>query len=144
MSPVDRVFLDANILFSAAYLPESRLGELWSLPKVELVTSEFALEEARRNLLAYQPEAVPLLEQLRAGITITTEAALPLTLPDPELPEKDQPILAAALAAGCTHLLTGDARHFGHLYGHTIAGVLVLTPAQYFRKLQARRRRGRR
>ncbi len=37
---------------------------------------------------------------------------------------KDQPILAAANGAGCTHLLTGDARHFGHLYGKRVQGAL--------------------
>ncbi|MEW6487686.1 MAG: hypothetical protein AB1578_07205 [Thermodesulfobacteriota bacterium] len=34
-----------------------------------------------------------------------------------ELPLKAQVILAAAIAAKATHLLTGDRRHFGPLYG---------------------------
>ena len=29
------------------------------------------------------------------------------------------PIVATAVAAECTHLLTGDKRHFGRLYGET-------------------------
>jgi uncharacterized protein len=47
---VDRVFLDANILFSAAYRPNAGLRLIWQVPNVELVTSAYAVEEARRNL----------------------------------------------------------------------------------------------
>jgi len=137
---VDRVFLDANVLFSAAFLPGSRLRELWSLSRAELVTSSFALEEARRNLLAYAPESIPALEQLARGLIMVPEAA---SLPPPadvNLPNKDQPILFAAIAAGCTHLLTGDTRHFGPLYGPAVQGVVVMTPAQYLRRRRARGR----
>ena len=143
---MDRLFLDANILFSAAYLPESRLRGLWALGKVELATSQFAADEAQRNLLAYAPEAVGLLKQLCAAVTIVAEApsSLPPLPAEVGLPDKDQPILAAAIGAGCTHLLTGDTRHFGHFYGKRIQGVLVLTPAQYFRRRATRGRRAQR
>jgi predicted nucleic acid-binding protein len=139
---MDRVFLDANILFSAAYVPASGLRSLWSLREAELVTSQFALDEARRNLLAYAPDGIDLLEELCAGLTIVSKAVSSLPLPgDIELPDKDQPILAAAVGAGCTHLLTGDTRHFGPLYGRRILGVLVLTPAQYLRRRAAKGRK---
>jgi predicted nucleic acid-binding protein len=54
------------------------------------------------------------------------------------LDPKDQPILLAAIHGRADYLLTGDARHFGHLYGKRIRGVLVLRPRQYFER---RRRR---
>jgi hypothetical protein len=38
------------------------------------------------------------------------------------LPEKNLPILRAAVASGATYLVTGDRRHFGQ----EVAGVLVL------------------
>jgi len=137
---VDRVFLDANVLFSAAYLPDSRLRELWSLADAELLTSAFALGEARRNLLIHAPSAASLLDELSAQVVVLSEAAPPLTVPgDVGLPGKDEPILAAAVVSGCTHLLTGDTRHFGSLYGRMIHGVLVLTPAQYFARRRGRR-----
>jgi predicted nucleic acid-binding protein len=44
-----------------------------------------------------------------------------------ELPENDAPILAAAAAAGADLLVTGDRRHFGHLYGTVVGRVLVVT-----------------
>jgi predicted nucleic acid-binding protein len=61
------------------------------------------------------------------------------TLPEAvRLDPKDQPILLAAIHARAGYLLTGDVRHFDHLYGRRIEGVLVLRPAQYFGRRQRR------
>ena len=45
-----RVFLDANVLFLCAYLAMSGLARLWRLPDTVLLSSSYAVEEARRNL----------------------------------------------------------------------------------------------
>lgn len=126
---MDRLFLDANVLFSAAYREESGLLRLWKLESVELVTSSYAVEEARRNLnRGPQREC---LGDLTVGIRVVTEVPR-LTRPlGVELAEKDAPILAAAVACQATHLLTGDRRHFGHLFGKRVSDVLVLTPRGY-------------
>ena len=47
------------------------------------------------------------------------------------LPEKDLPILLAAIDGGATHLLTGDWEHFGPYFRQEIGGVLILPPAEY-------------
>ena len=47
---MDRLFLDANVLFSAAYRPSAGLLQLWKLRNVILCSSRYALEEARINL----------------------------------------------------------------------------------------------
>jgi hypothetical protein len=44
------------------------------------------------------------------------------------LPDKERPILFAAIGAGATHLLTGDFQHFGPYCGERIEGVLILAP----------------
>ena len=129
---MDKVFLDANVLFSAAYRSDSRLLDLWSLAETELVTSVFALEEARHNLSAHRPQALARLDRLTESLTIV-DGLLASTPADIELAEKDSPILAAAISASCSHLITGDNQHFGSLYGHCVQGVLILTPAQYFK-----------
>jgi len=49
------------------------------------------------------------------------------------LPEKDEPILRAAIAAGATDLLTGDLRDFRSLFGKRYGGVLVQTPGEFLR-----------
>lgn len=45
-----RLFLDANVLFSAAYKGDARVRRLWRLDDVVLYSSRYALEEARFNL----------------------------------------------------------------------------------------------
>ena len=129
---MDRLFLDANILFSAAYRPDAGLRRLWDLPDAELITSAYAAEEARRNL--DRPEQRVALAALlrRMRVLGTAPEALPHP-PDIGLAEKDLPILAAALAVQATHLLTGDVRHFGRYYGRRVGGTLILPPATYLR-----------
>ena len=124
---MDRIFLDANVLFSAAYRENSGLIEIWRLKGVRLLSSSYAIEEARRNLAAAEQRRrlQHLLEDLE--ILETHAARLQTTLP-----EKDQPILAAAVAGRATHLITGDVKHFGEFFGKVLAGVLVLPPAAYF------------
>ena len=125
----DRVFLDANVLFSAAWLEDSGLARLWRLKGVTLITSHYAVAEAERNLDTDAQRA--RLRALTVGMLLvdaTGEAALPNGV---ELISKDAPILLAAINAQATHLLTGDRRHFGTLYGRTIKEVKVLPPATY-------------
>ena len=44
------------------------------------------------------------------------------------LPEKDRPVLAAAIDLRCQALITGDRTHFGTLYGKTVGGVTIHSP----------------
>jgi len=48
------------------------------------------------------------------------------------LPEKDRPVLLAAVQARVTHLITGDLQHFSAYRGQIIQGVLICTPRDYF------------
>jgi predicted nucleic acid-binding protein len=85
-----------------------------------------------------RPEGVPRLKQLLESVS-TVAAPQGLKLAENiRLDPKDQPILLAAIHGKAEYLLTGDGRHFGHLYGKRIEGVLVLRPAQHFER---RRRR---
>lgn len=126
-----RVFLDANVLFSAAYREGAGLLTLWKVADVELVTSGYAAEEARRNLDT--PDRRARLERLLAAVAIVAEAPSTTLSPHVLLPSKDEPILGAAIATGATHLLTGDLRDFGRLLGRRIGGVLVQTPSEFLR-----------
>jgi uncharacterized protein len=51
--------------------------------------------------------------------------------PGVTLPPKDGPILLAAIAARCTHLVTGDRKHFGPYFGKAIQGVNVMMVRDY-------------
>jgi hypothetical protein len=125
----DQLFLDANVLFSAAYQPGAGVARLWKLHGVELVTFAYAAEEARVNLTS-ENQRERLAKLLQAAEMVTGASPLPHGI---ELPPKDLPILQAAIYARVTHLLTGDQRHFGRYFGRRLAGVLVLPPAEYFR-----------
>jgi hypothetical protein len=90
----------ANILFSAAYHPDSGLRRLWSLPGVQRITSIYAAEETRRNLS--QPMQREDLEELLDSVEITATAASkgrPL-FSTIELPDKDQPLCSRRSALG--------------------------------------------
>lgn len=130
---MDRLFLDANVLFSAAYRADSGLQRLWSQTQAELVTSAYALEEAARHLDEKQRRRLVELNQDLDVLPETLVADLP---PGFALREKDVPILAAAIAAGATHLITGDRRDFGTLFGKEVGGVLILPPRDYLASIQ--------
>ncbi len=125
-----RLFLDANILFSAAYKADSRLRRLWSLDNVTLCTSRYALEEARTNLT--NEAQWQRLSDLSQALVFFEEAdrEFPHGI---NLPDKDRPILMAAIEAHAHYLLTGDSQHFGIYFGKKIAGLVIATPAQYFK-----------
>jgi uncharacterized protein len=122
---VIRVFLDANVLFSAAWRSGSGLTRLWELEALRLVTSPYAVTEAERNLARKRPDALERLHTL----LLRVEIAPVLSVLDKGhgLPPKDEPILAAAVASHCAVLLTGDIADFGHIIGHTRQGVRILT-----------------
>ena len=131
---MDRLFLDANVLFSAAWRPDAGIVRLWKLRRVELMTSAYAVEEARVNLESDE-QRQRLEELLRRVRIVAGLAPLPRHV---NLPEKDRPILQAALSGRATHLLTGDKRHFGRYLGHRVEGVWILLPARYFQRLEAK------
>lgn len=125
----DRVFLDANILFSVVY-GSPGLRSLWDLAekgKVVLLSSNYAVEEARRNLTGKQSGT---LQQYLSRLEIVSEADPEIPCPI-ALPPKDRPILLAAVAGKADILLTGDVTHFGLFFGKTIQGVAVWRPAEY-------------
>jgi hypothetical protein len=128
---MDIVFLDANVLFSAAYQLESNFLKLWKVPDVRLVSSIYAADEARRNLQG--ADRRDRLEELLRSV-ILVEAMAGRQLPKGiTLPAKDEPILLAALAANASHLLTGDWKHFGPYRNTVVEGVRILSATAYFK-----------
>jgi hypothetical protein len=126
-----RIFLDANVLFSAAKSDGAVRQLLGLLDRAghECCVDGYVIEEARRNLAAKTPEGIAVLGRLLSHMTTAGaqpgDAALEASLP---LPAKDRPVLAAAIRQGCGALVTGDRTHFGTLYGRTIQGVTIHSP----------------
>ena len=128
---MERLFLDANILFSAAYRADSKLTTLWKFKDVMLCSSRYALEEARTNLK--EGDQGRRLQRLSSDLRLfeASDRKLPSGV---SLPDKDAPILLAAIEAQADYLLTGDVRHFGLYFGRKIEGVVIALPSQYFKK----------
>ena len=127
---IDRIFLDANILFSVAY-GSPGLGRLWELQKegyCVLLASRYVIEEAKRNLT--KPDELDKLEACLSNVQIVLEADPSVDCPI-DLPEKDQPVLMATISAKADYLLTGDIKHFGKYYGQTVMGVRICMARDY-------------
>ena len=132
-----RVFLDANVLFAAAYSPDglsALLVELGVAGRVTLLTSPLAIVEAQRNLEAKRPGALPTLRGALTAVRVVREPAPADVerLTPPELAAKDRPLLAGAIATHATHFVTGDVADFGRWMNRR-AGVplRIMTPRQF-------------
>ena len=129
-----RVFLDANVLFTAAHDRSGKAAlviELGIRGHWGLATSGYALEEARRNLKIKFPGSLSTLEAFLPAMKIVSSAE-GTNCPVP-LPEKDRPILEAAIRCQATHLLTGDRKHFGPFMDtpEVTSGVITQTVAEF-------------
>lgn len=126
-----RVFMDANILFSAAKSD----GAVRALVKLlldeghECCADAYVVAEARRNLLDKGAQAVQVLDTLLERLRITPGLVSGGVAAQVNwLPPKDRPVLAAAIRLGCDALVTGDRKHFGSAYGQQIGGVTIHSP----------------
>ena len=129
-----RLFLDANILFTAAHNPKGKAALVIELGRAgiwQLATSAYAFEEARRNIALKFPLCIERLTTDAQDVKIVPDA------PDiacPEgLVEKDCPIFRAALGCQADVLLTGDSRDFGFLMNapERAGGLLIQTVGEF-------------
>jgi len=114
-----RLVLDTNVLLSGIAYPASIPGKImaaWRFGSVEVVLSEFILNELRRvlpRLANRHGLSVAEIEDLVDILSIQAEIVDPLPNHEPELrDENDQPVLGTLLAAqrsqGADYLVTGD------------------------------------
>lgn len=100
------------------------------------VVDDFVVTEARRNLIAKGPDALADFEALLTRIEISPARATDYALEDIVwLPEKDRPVLAAAIRLACNVLVTGDHTHFGVGYGKVFGSVMIHSPQSLARSL---------
>ena len=131
-----RIFLDANVLFSAARASGAIRQMLTALINQGhvLVGEAYVCTEARRNLVAKAGETtLQDLEVILATVELSgSRQAIAASQAEMVnwLPEKDRPVLLAAIALRCDALVTGDKTHFGAGYGQSFVGVTLYPPAQ--------------
>lgn len=129
-----RLFLDANVLFTAAISPDGASRALVRLARrgsCALASSRFAIDEATRNVAVKRRGELAALDDVLASVTVVNEPGPKvLAWAVAHVAAKDGPILAAAAASRVDMLVTGDRRHFGSLYGGGVGGLLVLPPRE--------------
>ena len=126
-----RIFLDANIIFSAVKSDGAIHDFIHALIDQGhlLVADPFTTEEARRNITLKFPGRLATLTSFLRSFELAGSPSDPVDLdPSIQLVDKDRPVLASAIRLRCDFLLTGDSTHFGHLYGTSIQGVVPISP----------------
>jgi predicted nucleic acid-binding protein len=113
-----RFFVDASVLFSAAYSAKGYSRDLINLaaaeePQVRLVVSDDVLEETRRNIAYNVPEKMAALERLLGAIPfeVVNPARRSVVGAARRVAIKDAPIVAAARKAKVNALVTFDEKH---------------------------------
>ena len=139
-----RLFIDASVLFAAAYSATGASREIIRQGirgRIDLVASDLVFEEARRNLEAKAPEAASALETFYAAATF--EMVRPSREQIEDAMEytagKDAPVVAAARKAQVDYLVSLD-RH--HLVGVSEvvqgSGLTILLPGDLLKAMRAR------
>lgn len=139
-----RVFLDANVLFSAAK-SDGAVRELLRLlieHGHECWVDDYVVVEARRNLGARHSETLTAFEAMLAPMRISALGPFDPKLKELAwLPEKDRPVLPAAMRLRCDALVTGDRTHFGVGFGKVFGGVMIHSPRSLAESLFGGQRR---
>jgi predicted nucleic acid-binding protein len=128
------LFLDSNVLFTAAHNPEGKASlviELAGSGAWEVVTSAYCVAEARLNLERKHPMTLDRLDRILQTVRLVPDVSgerCALALPD-----KDRPVFAAAHRCKATHFLTGDRRHFGPFMNRPkdTTGIVVQTVGDF-------------
>lgn len=128
------VFLDANVLFSAAVGGETfdLLLEIAHRGKVRFVTSRACELEARRNLERKRPDrAEALAGILRAAPSADVDPSEHIAWARALVGDADAHVLAAARTLNAVTLVTGDLTHFGPLMERGELPLTIRTPRAF-------------
>lgn len=131
---IPRLFVDADVLFAGAAAPSVHGASLVILRMAEItlieaLVSDQVITEAKRNLSAKIPDALPAFELLvNRSLSIVPDPASNdlepyIGLADP----KDLPVLVTAIREKCPWLVTFNVRDFRP--GHP--QVTVLRPGEF-------------
>lgn len=129
-----KLFLDTSVILAAAgsargasrFVVEQADANHWTL-----LTTEYCLEEARRNVRKVGPKASSILVQSIAHklSVVPTELAFDQALIFPKA--KDRPVLLSALGAEADILLTLDEADFQRVIGSRVYNLAVSTPGLF-------------
>ena len=137
--PRPRVWIDADVLFAGAASPSEHGASLMVLRMAEItlieaLASQQVITEAKRNLEAKLPHALPAFELIVSRCLRVLPDPLPADLvPYQHLADsKDVPILAAAVREKCQWLVTFNVRDYKP--GHS--SVQVVRPGEFILRVR--------
>ncbi|MGH8992237.1 MAG: PIN domain-containing protein [Acidimicrobiia bacterium] len=135
MTAAPVVFLDANVLFSAALGGPvfELLLDLARRGAIRAVTSSTCRAEAQVNLERKRPDRLDALSEdvlSVVAVDIASGADFEQWARDLTGPA-DAHVLASARVAGAAYLVTGDTTHFGSLMDRDDLPLRVRTPRQF-------------
>lgn len=114
-----KLFLDANIFFAATYSETGASRALFKLAekgKIKLVSSTYAIQEAKRNInFKIGEDQLPkfyALISLLSSLEKRTPSINLKTKYQPLITKKDLPILLGAIQQKSNYLITLDRKHF--------------------------------
>lgn len=87
-------------------------------------SSEFAAQEATRNVAAFSEDLIDILEKRLARVHILADEGRHHRRLN--LKKKTGQFSMPLLPENCTHLLAGDARHFGMWLGKSVSGIKIM------------------
>ncbi len=141
-----RLFLDASVLFAAALSETGGAREIIRrgfAGELDLVVSDFVLEEARRNLAAKAPASLPAFEAFvgAAPFVVVDATRHQVEVMARHTAAKDAPVVAAAKRARAAYLVSHDHAHLvGNADLERVAGLRILTPGSVLALLRTSRR----
>lgn len=133
----DKVFVDANVWFSAFYKEGvcSKLLRKFKENDKEIVISEQVLEEIIRNIKLKIPNALELVIEAIKELdptVVKNPLAEDLKLYCDLAKLHDLPILVSAIKYDCQYLITGNKKDFNGLKINKRCSLQILTPAEYY------------
>ena len=130
-----KVFLDSNIVFSAAYSVKEKsrsyiFFELQDLNIIEIYISNLVKFESIHNIKIKKPEKLDFLNELLSKADIIEDLDVYYEFTK-TLPENDRIILSSAVYHNIDFFITGNTKDFLTFYNKKLKNTLILTPKDF-------------
>ena len=130
-----KVFLDSNVIFSAAYSEKGKsrsylFFELQNLNIIKIYISNLVKFESIHNIKIKKPEKLDFLNELLSKADIIEDVDVYYEFAK-NLPENDRIILSSAVYHDIDFFITGNTKDFLTFYNKKLKNTLILTPKDF-------------
>ena len=130
-----KVFLDSNVIFSAAYSVKEKsrsylFFELQTLNIIKIYISNLVKFESIHNIKIKKPEKLDFLNELLSKADIIEDVDVYYEFAK-NLPENDRIILSSAIYHDIDFFITGNTKDFLTFYNKKLKNTLILTPKDF-------------